>query len=152
MAIETGAEVREKLTPDDIERMLAAGELDSNLRFELVDGEIELAPAGLEHDDIGLTIGTLLTLFSWKHGGRAFGSSAGFKVGSSRRELRSPDASYIRPERLNSLAPDEFGDGAPDLAVEVLSCGQYGEACAKAKAADYLQAGGTLVWLVNPGI
>ncbi|MDE3074139.1 MAG: Uma2 family endonuclease [Chloroflexota bacterium] len=40
-------------------------------------------------------------------------------------------------------------DGAPDLAVEVLSEGQHGEAYAKPKVREYFEAGAQLVWLVD---
>ena len=69
---------------------------------------------------------------------------------SSGRESFSPDASYY----LGPLPPDEmnFIAGAPTLAVEVRSKGDYShaaEAEMAAKRADYFEAGTAVVWDVD---
>jgi Uma2 family endonuclease len=65
-----------------------------------------------------------------------------------RATVRSPDAAFVRRERLPELS-DHFVPVAPDLAVEVLSPSDR-MADALGKVAMYLQAGVQLVWLVDP--
>jgi Uma2 family endonuclease len=55
---------------------------------------------------------------------------------------------YIGPARAQASYP-RWIDGAPDLAVEVLSQGQYGPAYAYGKIREYFEAGAQLVWLVD---
>jgi Uma2 family endonuclease len=149
MAIQTPIEVIHKLTPDDVERMLDSGEIDSERRFELVNGEIiDLPPAKPDHGYWEAKIVMLLGIFAREHGGGVLGSSAGFKIGRDRLQLRAADASYIAPEHFQGPT-HHFGEGAPDLAVEILSDDQYGNAYALSKAGEYLDAGCTLVWFVN---
>ena len=65
-----------------------------------------------------------------------------------RATVRSPDAAFIRRDRLPELT-DHFVPVAPDLAVEVLSPSDR-MADALSKVAMYLQAGTRLVWVVEP--
>lgn len=151
MAIDTtsAVEVRRKLTPDDVRRMLESGELGPDATFELVDGEVmALPPAFGDHGRTELDIATALHIFARAHGGCAFAADTGFMVGPQRRDLRAPDAAYIGPDRVQESYP-HFIDGAPDLAVEVLSGDQYGDAYARTKVREYLDADGQLVWLVD---
>lgn len=80
--------------------------------------------------------------------GWTFGDGAGFVLFDDRATVRSPDAAFIRRDRLPELT-DHFVPAAPDLAVEVLSpSDRIPEALAKVTM--YLQAGVQLVWLVDP--
>jgi len=149
IAAQPEVEVRKKLTPDDVYEMLCDGRLDPDAFFELDDGElIELAPVIGDHGAREVSISGPLYVFARKAGGRVFASSTGFMVGPSFRQLRSPDVAYIGPGRLQDSYP-RFIHGAPDLAVEVLSEGQHGEAYAKSKVREYFEAGAQLVWLVD---
>jgi len=143
-------EVRKKLTPEDVWRMQQCGQIDSDLIFELVDGEIvELAATGFQGGLVSVHIVMALAVFAEKAGGWVLDSSTGFKVGADHQQLRSPDASYLAPNRPRP-PDDPFVDGAPDLAVEVLSADQYGPAYARTKVREYFEAGSQLVWLVHP--
>jgi len=149
MAIQTPIEVIHKLTPDDIERMLDSGEIDSERRFELINGEIvDVPPAKPDHGYWEANVVALLHAFSREHGGGVFGSSAGFRVGRDRLQLRAADGSYFAPGRFHGPTHD-FSYEAPDLAVEILSDDQYANAYAMTKAGEYFDAGCTLVWFVN---
>ncbi|MBV8087773.1 MAG: Uma2 family endonuclease [Chloroflexi bacterium] len=153
MAIETraSAEVRKKLTPEDVAGMLKRGEIDPHERwFELINGElIDVPPAGPDHNWKTGNIFAALHLFAKTHGGQAFTDGAGFLVGRDRRQLRSPDAAYLAPEQIVKPPIPTWIPGAPDLAVEVLSGDQYGEPYAAGKVQEYLDAGAQLVWLVD---
>src|SRR5437867_160115 len=95
---------------------------DDGRKYELVQGEIVVSNAGIEHEFIGVCLIIPLGSFvrQWKLG-VVCGSSAGFWMKSG--NLRSPDVSFIAKARLQGLryAPKKFFEGAPDLVVEILS-------------------------------
>ena len=151
MAVEVvlSVEVRKKLTPDDVHRMLARSEIDDK-GWELIEGElVEVPPSEPADSETGLDVAAELRRFAKQAGGRAFGADAGFLVGSDRHQLRAPDASYVSAGRASILESKPWAYGAPDLAVEVLSEGQYGPAYAHGKIREYFDAGAQLVWLVD---
>jgi len=118
--------------------------------MELIDGElVEMAPSFGLQGGIGSQILVALAVFAKLHGGLVADASTGFRVGRDHQELRSPDVSYLKAGRMARL-PDSFVDGAPDLAVEVLSERQVGLAYARSKVPLYFDAGAQLVWLVDP--
>jgi Uma2 family endonuclease len=148
------AVVQALLTPDDVERMLRAGELDREAQFELVNGEIIwLTLPSLDHNRVVGTIYLLLRAFAQRIGGEAFVDGSGFRVGAERMNLRGPDAALVTHERLH-IVPNGavFGTEAPDLCVEILSPEQHGEAYAQPKVAEYFAAGARVVWLVDPDL
>jgi len=146
--VEKTVEVRKKLTPDDVWSMQERGELPDK-GYELVDGElIEVPPVGDEHGGTSADIIVPLGVFARKTGGRVYDSSTGFMVGPEYRQLRAPDVSYIGPQRVAPYT-GRFIKGAPDLAVEVLSEGQHGQAYAISKIREYFDAGAQLVWFID---
>ncbi|OCQ95975.1 hypothetical protein BCD67_23070 [Oscillatoriales cyanobacterium USR001] len=64
---------------------------------------------------------------------------------------RSPDISFMAKERLQGLddLPDGFLEGAPDLAVEILSPSNTLEEIDQ-KIREYFENGSRLVWVINP--
>lgn len=118
--------------------------------WELVDGEIvEVTPSANRSGWIaGEIFGRLREYVGLAKGGWAFGDGIGFILFDDRATVRSPDAAYVRRDRLPELT-DHFVPVPPDLAVEVLSPSDR-LADALAKVAMYLQAGVELVWLVDP--
>jgi Uma2 family endonuclease len=64
---------------------------------------------------------------------------------------RAPDISFVAKERLVGLKklPKGFWEGAPDLAVEVLSPTNTVEEI-HAKIVEYLENGTKLIWVINP--
>ena len=66
------------------------------------------------------------------------------------RQVRKPDASFIRIDRLPAgEEPEGHCPIAPDLAVEVVSPNDlYSEV--EEKVDDYLAAGVRLVWVIDP--
>ena len=87
-------EVRRRLVPADIERMIACGELREQDKFELINGEIVcLAPAyDPQAGACALIIGELAP-FCKQIGARLFDSNGGFMVGEGLHQLRCPDVS-----------------------------------------------------------
>jgi Uma2 family endonuclease len=140
------------LKPDDVERMVKCGEIESDKAWELIDGEIVwLSPSNPYHAEVVATLAALLYQFAKGIGGQLLAGDAGFVVGPNRDQLRGADVALVSRERMHILTPDStWGSEAPDLAVEVLSPDQRGEAYARPKVAEYLAAGAKVVWLVDP--
>ena len=64
--------------------------------------------------------------------------------------VRAPDIAVIRRERYEALEDETRAiPGPPDLAVEVVSPSNR-PAEIRSKVADYLAAGASLVWVVDP--
>jgi Uma2 family endonuclease len=140
------------LKVDDVERMLQHGEIDPDSNWELVDGEIVyLSPTNPYHGQVVIAIGVALADFARQIGAALTGADSGFRVGDRHQQLRGPDVALVTQLRLNIIARGQtWGSEAPDLAVEVLSPEQHGEAYARPKVAEYLAAGAKVVWLVDP--
>jgi Uma2 family endonuclease len=118
-------------------------------KVELVDGELQMSPTGLEHELIGARlIYLLMSAARRRKSGDVYGSSAGYRMPNG--ELRSPDVSFVSAKRLpGGKSPKGFGHFAPDLAVEILSPDDTVKET-EAKIAEYFAAGTRLAWLVNP--
>lgn len=138
-----------RLTAKDLWRM---GEGD--VRRELVDGEvIEMAPVGGLHGKITLRIGRRLVEHVERHGGgEVVGGDVGFVLNlpNDPDRVRAPDIAFIATARLpEGRLPQGFLNGAPDLAVEILSPGDN-PVDVQQKVQDYLDAGARLVWIMAP--
>ena len=91
-------------------------------------------------------------LFNWADAdgtGLAFDSSTGFKLPNGAN--RSPDASWVKRERLEALNPDptRFLPMAPDFAVELRSASDSLKTVQQ-KMQEYLENGVRLGWLIDP--
>lgn len=140
MATKTMLSMAEFLAlPDD-----AAG-----ARLELSEGELTVSPPPrLLHTVIvaNLTY-ELSTHVRAKRLGRVLPSEAGYLLGG--QTFRCPDVSFVRAERLANVSPDGWMEGAPDLAVEVISPSETAKDI-KQKLRQFLDAGSSEVWLIYP--
>ncbi len=121
-------------------------------RGELVEGEfISMSPAGFMHGRIALKIGTYLNLFVLKHKlGEAYAAETGFILKRNPDTVRAPDVAFVTAERAARQSQETgFFEGAPDLAVEVISPSETMDEIEN-KLFDYLNAGTQVVWLVFP--
>jgi Uma2 family endonuclease len=94
--------------------------------YELVDGHLlTMTPTGSEHGVVIMNISDVLLQNVRKtRGDRLFGAETGFKIRSNPNTVRAPDIAYIRKARIEMIGiPKGFWQGAPDLAVEVVSPG-----------------------------
>ncbi|MEK0178783.1 MAG: Uma2 family endonuclease [Oscillatoriales cyanobacterium] len=120
-------------------------------RYEIVNGElIDMGNSGAKHGYVCSIL--MILLGGYVHIqklGAMFDSSTAFKMKSGNK--RSPDVSFMAKERLQGLddIPDGFLEGAPDLAVEILSPSNT-VAEIHDKLVEYFENGSRLVWVINP--
>lgn len=94
--------------------------LDDDDRRELIDGALlEIDVPNEPHERIVVELTGLLWQWAKTHGGRVYGS--GYKVRISPRRGVMPDAQFVRAGHEGILRHEGIADGAPDLAVEVIS-------------------------------
>jgi Uma2 family endonuclease len=119
---------------------------------ELVRGEVRvMTPASGAHGLLAGRVFAALNAFVESHGlGVCFPDNTGFELPGLDDTVRSPDAAFIRTERV---PPDGIDAGwvrvAPDLIVEILSPSETA-ASLEEKLQDYRAAGTTLVWVIDP--
>jgi Uma2 family endonuclease len=115
---------------------------------ELLGGELLVSPTGFQHGYISSRLSTALLAFALKHRlGLVVDSSTGFRLKNG--DCLSPDVSFVRKERLKKGITRQFFQGAPDLAIEVLSPGESRASIGR-KLAVYFGDGTRLAWVVNP--
>lgn len=124
---------------------------DNGDRYEIVDGELKIVGnSGMQHGHIASVLIIFLGGFVRTHKlGVVCDSSTAFKMQSGNK--RSPDVSFVSKDRLKGLKklPKGFFDGAPDLAVEVISPSDtFGEI--HQEIVEYFESGSRLVWVINP--
>lgn len=90
-------------------------------------------------------------LFVRQHNlGRVTAAETGFVLARDPDTVRAPDAAFVTSERVTQQQRREgFFEGAPELAVEVVSPGDTAEEVQQ-KVQEYLQTGMRLVWIVYP--
>ncbi|PLZ97166.1 hypothetical protein CEN50_16020 [Fischerella thermalis CCMEE 5268] len=123
-----------------------------DLRLErTAEGElIIMPPTGWESGNRNAKLTARLELWTEADGtGLAFDSSTGFKLPNGAN--RSPDASWVRKERIEALNPDpaKFLPMAPDFVVELRSASDSLEILQQ-KMQEYIGCGVRLGWLIDP--
>ncbi len=125
---------------------------DDGYQYELVKGVIRrMPPAGFEHGIRTAEIGSLLNVHVKKHKlGYVCGAETGFKISQNPDTVRAPDAAFVRQAAIDEQGiPKGYWEGAPDLAVEVISPSDtYTEVAEKVD--EWLNAGCAMVWVMNP--
>ena len=138
---------RQAMTADELFRLP-----DDNSRYALVRGELQrMTLAGFRHGAIAVNLTVPVGQHVRRHRrGIVCGAETGFVLERNPDTVLAPDLAFVRRERIPaSGVPPTFWDGAPDLAVEVLSPGDRpGETAAKVSA--WLAAGARLVWVADP--
>jgi Uma2 family endonuclease len=120
-------------------------------RGELIRGEFfSMSPAGHSHGSIASNILLFIASFVREHKtGKTYAAETGFILARNPDTVRAPDAAFVRAERLADQPATGFFEGAPDLAVEVISPSETVDEV-ESKVIDYLGAGSALVWLIYP--
>jgi Uma2 family endonuclease len=138
---------RNLLTADDLTKQPHDG-----TRYELVKGILrKMPPAGFEHGICAAEIGSRLNVHVRTHQlGYVCGAETGFKIAQNPDTVRAPDAAFVRQASIERQGIVKgYWEGAPDLAIEVISPGDtYAEVAEKVE--EWLAAGCTMVWVINP--
>jgi Uma2 family endonuclease len=122
---------------------------DDGRKYELVGGEVQEAPTNYEHEWIGMRLTELLL----ESGARRFGDLLGSGLGCRMRngDIRAPDLSFVRSARAPMGADRRKPlDGAPDLAVEIISPWESRPDMAR-NVGEYFESGAEQIWQVFPG-
>lgn len=134
------------ITAEEVEKMS-----EDDFFSELVKGElVQMSPPGLLHGIIASKIDSILRNYVTSHDlGLVCVGDVGFILSRKPDTVRAPDVAFISKERLPSEIPVGFFEGAPDLAVEVVSPSDTSEEI-EAKVIDYLKSGVRMIWVVYP--
>lgn len=129
-------------TAEQLER---AGDIG---RCELLRGElVMMLPAGGRHGQLAMLLGRELANFVLERAlGTVVAAETGFVLSRDPDTVRASDVAYLRAGRD---VGDGFIEGAPDLAVEVLSPGDR-PGYVREKVCEWLEAGAQAVWVVDP--
>ncbi|MFN8679408.1 MAG: Uma2 family endonuclease [Thermomicrobiales bacterium] len=136
-----------QITIADVERNPPEG------NWELIRGEIfPVNPTSYRAARVTARILRLLDAYAETHQlGDVVGPDAGFVIFPDENTLVAPDVGFIASHRVPPAADQEhFARLAPDLVVEVMSPSDR-MTDALRKIDLYLEAGVTVVWLVEPG-
>jgi Uma2 family endonuclease len=124
-------------------------------KYERVDGEVRVSPAGARHGAVIMRLTLRLGAFVVERRlGHMFESSTGFRWPGRKPDrpdnVRCPDLSFVAFGRFpDERPPVGFPALAPDLAVEVLSPGDR-PGDVMEKVGEYLDVGTRLVWIIDP--
>jgi Uma2 family endonuclease len=131
------------------EDLLALGE---EARYELIEGRlVPMSPTGSLHGDLVAELTMILRSFVRAYQlGRVLTGEVGFVLRRDPDTVQAADIAFIRADRLPPEGlPFGFFEGAPDLAVEILSpFDRYPDLLRK--VSQWLEAGTRLVWVVDP--
>jgi Uma2 family endonuclease len=121
---------------------------DSPGKRELLDGAIiEMPPPKLRHSKIQKRIEVRLTPYALARRLGEVYTEAGFKLGE--RHWVQPDVSLVSPEQDAASDPEGYFEGAPRLAIEVISEANTAESVDR-KIEKYFAYGGEEVWVFYP--
>jgi len=109
-----------------------------------------MSPSGYEHGVVaGRIYGYLFRFVEEKRLGVVIAAETGFRIHRDPDTVRAPDVGFIRADRVPRGHTRGYFQGAPDLAVEVVSPNdRAGELASKVR--DWLAAGCQSVWVVDP--
>jgi Uma2 family endonuclease len=119
-------------------------------RYELVEGElVELTFPNWKHSRIKSFLNVEFGVYLRSNPIGTSVTEAGFVLSRDPDTLRGPDVSFVSKERIAASGGARWLEGAPNLAVEILSPSNARTEI-RAKVADYLRAGAEVVWVIDP--
>lgn len=138
------------------DQLLAATDIG---RCELVAGRlVMMSPAGFEHGMIVQRIAAAIQAHvEPRRLGVVVAAETGFLLRRAPDTVRAADVAFVGMNRLTAMDhyPTGFFEGAPDVAIEVLSPSDVRSRAAlqqtRAKVEEWLEAGAIEVWTVDPG-
>ena len=144
--------MRASTLPSKRKRKLTEAEFlrlpDNGRKYELVDGEAKGVPTAHDHAVIGMRLGAQILGCASSRRGYVAGSQAGFRMLNG--NIRRPDVAFTLKARLPDGKPSKgFEDGAPDLAVEIVSPNEDAADLLR-RVGEYFASGAQQVWLLFP--
>jgi Uma2 family endonuclease len=125
---------------------------DDGNRYELVRGElICMSPSAFLPSAVAGRMLVALGGFVLSRGlGEVGSAEGGFRLARDPDTVRAPDVWFVRSGRVPAGdATTQFFEGAPDIAVEILSpSDRYVDVMTKVR--EYLDTGTSLVWAIDP--
>jgi len=124
--------------------------LPDEMHGEIVDGRfVPMTAPGFEHGVVTMRIGRLLSAHAEDHAlGLVTGAETAFRLRRSPDLVRCPDCAFVAAARVPPGRNTGAFEGAPDLAVEVLSPSNSAAEMNR-KLFEYFQHGTQLVWVVD---
>ncbi len=123
---------------------------DDGMQHELNDGElITMPPPGFLHGRVQSKIFAALVAYLSRSQVGEVVSDAGFVLSRDPDVVRQPDLAFVDRKRYAAGTPVGYLEGAPELAVEVVSPSQPAVDL-RIKVRQYLQSGAAEVWVVYP--
>src|SRR4051812_3778014 len=110
----------------DGDALMTAEELyalpDDGKKYELVNGQLRVSePPGASHGYLQMRLGSRLEQFVSAQRLGVVLAESGVVLRRGPDTVRGPDIWFVARERIVNGLPDVYLDGAPDLAVEVVS-------------------------------
>ncbi|MBT4608540.1 MAG: Uma2 family endonuclease [Gemmatimonadetes bacterium] len=142
------------MTTIDESKLITATDLmdmpDDGCRAELVRGSLvrDQAP-GFEHSTIVANLCYHLRAWSTRTKTGRVGGEGGFKLQTDPDTVRAPDVAFVSNDRLPAGRTTGYLEGAPDLAVEVVSPNDQWVTLVD-KVGEYFDACVEQVWIVVP--
>ena len=141
-------EVEQGIRPPESIKMTLEEFLEQDVEgYEYVNGElVPMAPPSREHGEISVNVIRYLDAHVYQNKlGRLYTAETTFQVGE--RTVK-PDVAFVSTARLTGDKTKGFSI-PPDLAIEVVSPSDVQSRIAE-KALAYLEAGTSLVWILEP--
>lgn len=125
--------------------------LPSEMHGEIVQGVfVPMTAPGTLHGVVTMRLGRYLDTFADDRGlGIVTTAETAFRLVRNPDTVRCPDCAFVRAQRVPVPIPRGAFEGAPDLAVEVLSPSNTRTEIDR-KLAEFLRYGSQQVWIVDP--
>jgi Uma2 family endonuclease len=133
------------LTAEELERVDIPGKSTELVRGRLLVRE----PPSTRHGSVAARLTYLLADHIYRRRLGVVAQDSGFKIESNPDTVRAPDVAFVGLGKADRIPARGYADFAPDLVAEVVSPNDRpGEVLAK--VAQWLDAGTTLVWVIDP--
>ena len=136
---------------DDDDLVRASAENPAYQFEREADGSIRVTPTSTNDGAKSTEALFQVATYAKKHGGKAYDSNTGFAIGPG-KTVRSPDASWLSPQRIASLDDKHkvgFWPICPDVVIEVCSSSDdFKETILKTQS--YIERGATYAVTINP--
>ena len=134
------------VTANDLLTLEKSGKSTELVRGRLIVRE----PPSTYHGRVQASLNVIVGSYVRTHAlGAVFGQDTGFKIASDPDTVRAPDLAFVDRTRVAQIPRRGYAALAPDLVAEILSPDDRpGEVLAK--VGEWLEAGVTLVWVIDP--